>query len=61
MGIPQGRVIGRILSITYISSLTDNNLNICSAKSYADDSAGVFSENSWEITKKTAKLCSIQI
>lgn len=55
MGVPQGTVLGPILFLVYINSITKLKPFKGHLVSYADDTAMVFVENSWDLVYRNAE------
>lgn len=60
IGIPQGTVLGPILFITYINSLTNIRIQ-GSVTSYADDTVLLFSGDTWGDVKRTVSSELIKV
>lgn len=60
IGVPQGTVLGPILFITYINSLTNLDIN-GTVISYADDTVLLFSGNSRDETRIRTELGLVKV
>lgn len=60
-GVPQGSVLGPTLFLIYINDLCNLKIENANIFSYADDTALVFSGNSWPMVKVNAELGLSQV